>query len=114
MVFHSSPMPTPPPTPEEKLERKSVGELLEKMGDSYTTTAVQVAFKEGYNTAVLDFFKHYARIEGEREELLDSLRDARDFIEDCAPAHGEYVLKRINPIINKYPTPSPTGKVCPQ
>lgn len=53
------------------------------------------------------FQDRIARIEGEKEELLIALGDAMDFIEDCAPAHGEYVLERITPIIAKHTTSSP-------
>ena len=36
----------------EGLEKKSVAELLEKMGSAYNNLSVQVAYKEGYNHAI--------------------------------------------------------------
>jgi len=84
-----------------KIERKSVKELLSKMGSSYKDLSVQVAYKEGYNaakdednTALLTLVK---RVEEEMKEKIESMKASKEEIKASKEAHeyGEVSMMEI-------------------
>lgn len=128
-------MPTPPPTPEEK--GKTLSEELKGHDRNLTDRYPPSDFtKDDYNSEIVPGWiysilkerdaihsKHYARIEGEKDELVEVLGAL--YQEYCSVMHSEFdyssadwsperdndeVAIRARDLLAKHTTSSPQGK----
>lgn len=113
-------MPITPPTPEEKgrrledLLREHDIEVLSEIEGTFPmdmrsiAASLKTEFMKRFQERDAIYYKHYARIEGELVEALQTMMD----INLGVPVSGmDDKLSKIEALIAKHTTPSPRGKI---